>query len=196
MAVRSEHDVQFFDSSKSMADTVSAFLLDGFRKGANLLIVATPEHRELLTRRLQDQGVDVHAAQAANRLVMADAADTLRTFMRNDHPSAAAFDEVIGTLLERLSSSGPPVRVYGEMVDLLAARGNLRGAAALEELWNLLGRRERFTLLCGYASGHFGNPRTAASLAAICAAHDHVHRKPDDLLAEFLLEQALPRQVQ
>ena len=37
--------------------------------------------------------------------------------------------------------------------------------------------------------GHFGDPKTAALLGKICEAHNHVHRKKDDLLAEFLLEQ-------
>ena len=31
--------------------------------------------------------------------------------------------------------------------------------------------------------------RAAKALAGICAAHDHVHRKTDDILAEFLLDQ-------
>jgi hypothetical protein len=57
-------------------------------------------------------------------------------------------------------------------------------------LWNLLGQRESFALFCGYASGHFGDPKTARALGAICAAHGAVHRKADDLLAEFLLEQS------
>jgi hypothetical protein len=72
---------------------------------------------------------------------------------------------------------------------VLAARGNYRGAQQLEQMWNLLGQRECFTLFCGYASGHFGDPRTAAALAGICSAHDHVHRKATDILAEFLLNQ-------
>ena len=42
----SEHHVQLFDSSRSMAETVSAFLMAGFQRGEPLLIVATPEHRE------------------------------------------------------------------------------------------------------------------------------------------------------
>lgn len=143
----SEHRVQLFDSSKSLADTVSAFLLDALAQGGPVIIVATPEHRELLTRRLEDAGWDVRRAVAANRIMIAD------------------------------------------MVDVLAARGNLRGAQQLEELWNLLATRECITLFCGYASGHFGDPRTARALAAICAAHDEVHRKADDILAEFLLGQ-------
>jgi hypothetical protein len=188
----SEHHVQLFDSSRSLADTVAAFLRRGFERGDHLLIVATPEHRELLTRRLEAAGLPVRTATAANRLVMADAAQMLATFMRLGAPSPAAFDEVVGTLVRRLSA-GRRVWIYGEMVDLLAAEGNLRGAQQLEALWNQLGRHECFTLFCGYASGHFGDPRSAAALAAICDAHDHVHRKADDILAGFLLDQAAPK---
>jgi hypothetical protein len=185
----SEHHVQLFDSSKSLAETVSAFLLSAFSRGESLLIVCTPEHRELLTKRLQESGLNIREAMVANRLVVIDAAQTLDKFMRQNAPSPVAFDEVIGTLVARLSS-GTRVCIYGEMVDVLAARGTYKAAQQLEELWNALGQRESFTLFCGYASGHFGDPKTARALASICASHSHVHRKPDDLLARFLLDQA------
>ena len=67
----------------------------------------------------------------------------------------------LGSLVARLGN-GRRVRIYGEMVDVRAARGNYKAACQLEALWNALGRRESFTLFCGYASGHFGDPRTAA----------------------------------
>ena len=185
----SEHHVQLFDSSKSLAETVSAFLMAGFRRGEPLLIVATPEHRELLGRTLHAAGLNLREAVAANRLAVLDAVQTLDKFMRQDMPSAIAFDEVVGSVVTRLSND-TRVCIYGEMVDVLAARGNFRAAHQLEALWNALGRRESFTLFCGYASGHFGDPRTANALAEICAAHDHLHRKADDLLAEYLLEQS------
>ena len=184
----SEHHVQLFDSSKSLAETVAAFLMAGFYRGEPLLIVATPEHRELLARKLTEAGLNIREAIAANRLVMLDAVQSLEKFMRQDMPNAIAFDEVIGTLVGRLSN-GKRVCIYGEMVDVLAARGNYKAAHQLEELWNVLGRRETYTLFCGYASGHFGDPKTAKVLADICASHGHLHRKKDDLLAEFLLEQ-------
>ena len=185
----SEHHLQLFDSSKSLADTVSAFLMAGFNRGEPLLIVATPEHRELLTRRLEQAGLNIREATRASRFVMLDATQTLDKFMRQDTPNAAAFDEVVGSLVARLADYGPRVCIYGEMVDVLAARGNYKAAHQLEELWNALGRRETYTLFCGYASGHFGDPRTAAALKDICDAHGHLHRKKDDLLAEFLLDQ-------
>jgi phosphatidylglycerophosphatase A len=183
-----QHHLQLFDSSKSLAETVAAFLMIGFDQGEALLLVATPEHRELLTRRIEASGLNVREAVLANRLAILDAAQTLDKFMRQDTPNPAAFDEVVGSLVARLGN-GRRVRIYGEMVDVLAARGNYKAACQLEALWNALGRRQSFTLFCGYASGHFGDPRTAAALADICAAHTHLHRKTDDLLAEFLLEQ-------
>ena len=184
----SEHHLQLFDSSKSLAESVSVFLMDGFRRGENMLVVATPEHRELLARRLEENGLNIREATRANRLVMLDAAQTLDKFMRQDIPNPIAFDEVVGTLVGRLSSDRR-VCIYGEMVDVLAARGKYRAAHQLEELWNVLGQREWFTLFCGYASGHFGDPKAAKMLGEICDAHSHLHRKKDDLLAEFLLDQ-------
>jgi hypothetical protein len=184
----SEHHVQLFDSSRSLVETVGEFLLAGFGRGAPLLIVATAQHRDLLTRKLESSGLNVHNAQVINRIVMLDAEQTLDKFMRATLPNPIAFNEVVGGLVARLSR-GKRVCIYGEMVDVLAAHGNYKAAQLLEELWNDLGRRESFDLFCGYASGHFGDPKTAKALSAICAAHDHLHRKADDLLAEFLLEQ-------
>jgi hypothetical protein len=184
----SEHAVQLFDSSKSLAESVALFLINGLERGDNVLLVASPEHRELLTRRLDESGWSARTLVAANRMVILDAAQTLDKFMRQDIPSPIAFDEVVGSLVHRLSD-GKRLWIYGEMVDVLAARGNYLGAQQLEEIWNKLGRRECFSLFCGYASGHFGDPRTAKALADICATHDHVHRKATDILAEYLLNQ-------
>lgn len=184
----SEHVVQLFDSSRSLADSVSTFLINGLERGENVLLVVMPEHRELLTRRLDEAGWMVRRLIAANRLVILDAGQTLDKFMRHDTPNPVAFDEVVGSLVHRLSA-GKRLWIYGEMVDVLVARGNHRGAQQLEAIWNGLGTRECFSLFCGYASGHFGDPRTAKALAGICAAHDHVHRKSSDILAEFLLNQ-------
>lgn len=185
---QSEHHLQLFDSSKSLAETVSEFLFAAFQRGEPILVVATPEHREILSRRLAEAGVNVREAALANRLAIHDAVQMLDKFMRQDAPNPVAFDEVVGSLVARLSN-GKRLCIYGEMVDVLAAQGKYKAACQLEELWNRLGRRETFTLFCGYASGHFGDPRTAKVLADICASHSHLHRKPQDLLAEFLLNQ-------
>ena len=184
----SEHHLQLFDSSKSLAETVAAYLMAGLNRGEPLLVVATPEHRDLLGKKLEAAGLNVRNAMISSRLTMLDAAQLLDKFMRQDTPNPVAFDEVVGTLVGRIAN-GRRVCIYGEMVDVLAARGNYKGAYQLEQLWNDLGRRECYTLFCGYASGHFGDPKTAQALHDICEAHSELHRKKDDLLAEFLLDQ-------
>ena len=185
----SQHVVQLFDSSKSLAETVGNFLSMGLSRGDNVLVAATPQHVKLLAAPLEEAGWNMHEAIAARRMVVVDAARTLETFMRQDAPNAVAFDEVVGTAVRQVSN-GRRVWIYGEMVDVLAAKGNYKGAHALERLWNDLSHRECFTLFCGYASGHFGDPRNARALSQICEAHGHVHRKADDILAEYLLEQS------
>lgn len=183
-----EHHLQLFDSSKSLVDTVSAFLLSALERGESVIIVATPQHREMLAERFEQSGINVRHAEHTNRMVILDATLTLDKFMRQDVPNLAAFDELVGSLFARIGR-GRRVCVYGEMVDVLAAMGRYKAAQQLEELWNALAQRESIRLFCGYASGHFGDPRTAKALGAICAAHTHLHRKPGDLLAEFLLDQ-------
>lgn len=184
----SEHIVQLFDSSKSLAETVANFLWLALERGDNVLVAATSQHTHRLTKRLEERGWSVREAIAARRMVVLDASAALDTFMRQDTPNAVAFDEVVGTAVRQLADRGR-VWIYGEMVDVLAAKGNYKGAHALEELWNQLGQLECITLFCGYASGHFGDPRNTRMLAEICKSHTHVHRKADDLLAEYLLEQ-------
>lgn len=184
----SEHIVQLFDSSKSLSETVANFLWMGLDRGDNVLLAATAQHTHLLTKRLEERGWIVREAVAANRMVVLDPNATLDAFMRQDAPNAVAFDEVVGTAVRQVADRGR-VWIYGEMVDMLAARGNYKGAHALEQLWNTLSTRECVTLFCGYASGHFGDVRHTRMLAEICRSHTHVHRKADDLLAEYLLEQ-------
>ena len=87
---KSEHHLQLFDSSKSLAETVAVFLMNGFKRGEPLLVVATPEHRELLTRKLEEAGLNIREATMASRLVMLDAAQTLDKFMRQNAPNRVA----------------------------------------------------------------------------------------------------------
>jgi hypothetical protein len=56
------------------------------------------------------------------------------------------------------------------MVDLLARDGHYAAATAVEELWNDLAGRHRFSLLCGY---HHGVERGGA-LGEVCRIHSRV----------------------
>ena len=96
----------------------------------------------------------------------------------------------MGTAVATLAAAGARVRAYGEMVDMLAQRGDLTEAIKLEHLWNRLGERTPFFLLCGYSAAHFVTTSTHRALREICSAHSGVHRHAQDPLANWLLTSA------
>jgi len=185
--VASDHIVQFFDTTASLAATVTTFLADGYRQGETLLAVARPSHWEAIARGLRAQRCPVTTAIASGRLTKLDADETLAEFMRNGLPDSLQFHAIVGSLIRRLSRGRGRLRIYGEMVEVLAEEGNFYAARRLEELWNELAVRHSFTLLCGYSAAHFASPGARESLAQICDTHTQVQKGAADPLANFLL---------
>ena len=185
--VEHEHLVQLFDDLSSLSDGVARFLHDGFTKGNALLVVATAEHWDAIATRLGARGCTVPEWVQHERLVVLDAHETLASFMKAGRPDAILFDETVGALVRTLSAGGRPLRIYGEMVDVLATEAMYTGARELEDLWNRLAERESFMLFCGYDSSNFGNPVTGAALRSICQLHSRVQCAPGDVLGSFLL---------
>jgi hypothetical protein len=141
--------------------------------------------------RLSSLGAPIDEALASGQLTVRDAVKTLKLFMREGRPNPDLFEEMIGGLVRERTARGAPLRVYGEMVNVLAAHGDYRAAEELEDLWNDLGRRSSFRLFCGYGSAHFGDPRSASALRRICSSHSHVLSSPQDVLGAFLLREHL-----
>jgi hypothetical protein len=185
------HLVQLFDSDESLTDTVSAFLFEGFRRNDTLVVVMDEQRWYAVAMRLSVLGAPIDEALASGQLTVRDAVNTLKLFMRKGRPNPDLFEEMIGGLIRERAVRGAPLRVYGEMVNVLAARGDYRAAEELEDLWNDLGRRSSFRLFCGYESAHFGDPRNASALQRICSSHSHVLSSPQDVLGAFLLREHL-----
>ena len=187
-ATATEHIVQLFDTVDSLANVVSAFLNDGWLRGDQLLVVARPANWTKACERLARRGCPVAQAIGDGRLTVLDAATTLARFTRRGSVDRQMFADHVGGLVGRLvAESRGSVRIYGEMVELLAEEGDLRGAAQLEELWNDLSERQSFTLLCGYTAAHFADPATKAALHAICGAHSRVQTNMSDMLGNWLV---------
>jgi hypothetical protein len=189
-SIASEHIVQFFDSDESRAECVAAFLAEGYRAGEPAIVVAQPANWVGASALLQTQGVPVPQLIADGMIVVHDAHEMLRRISRHGSPDGEAFDAIVGKSIGRLTHRGPRVRAYGEMVDMLALRGDLPDAIKLEGLWNRLGERIPFFLLCGYSAAHFVATATHRALRDICAAHSGVHRHAQDPLATWLLDTA------
>jgi DcmR-like sensory protein len=188
--IASEHIVQFFDSDDSRAECVAQFLAEGYHQGESAIVVAKPANWAGAADRLGELGVPVNKAIKHGMIVVRDAAETLRRLSRNSSPDPEAFEGVVGKTVAGLSRPGSRVRAYGEMVDMLAQRGEMEDAIRLETLWNRLGERTPFFLLCGYSAAHFVATATHRALRDICSAHTAVHRHSQDPLANWLLNSA------
>ena len=185
--VRSEHVIQLFDSSESLAESVSAFLAPAYEAGDNLLIVAKPRHWDAIALGLKALGCEVDEGLRTERIIVLNAAATLRAISRNDTPEDGRFDEVVGRLVRDLTRKGG-LAIYGEMVEELAEEGNFAAAVKLEDLWNALAERTSFRLMCGYSSAHFAAPASERHLHLVCSAHTQVRTKSDDPLGGWLVK--------
>jgi DcmR-like sensory protein len=188
--IASEHIVQFFDSDESRAECVAAFLAEGHHLGEPAIVVGKPSTWADTVEQLEALGVPVQTAIADGTIVVKDANDTLRRISRRGMPDAEAFEAVVGKAVAELARGGVRVRAYGEIVDLLAQRNEFPEAIKLEHLWNRLGERVPFFLLCGYSAAHFVATGSHRALREICGAHSGVHRHAQDPLANWLLNSA------
>ena len=147
-----DHLVHFYERDAELIGRVASFLAEGFASGEAAAVIATAEHLQALRAALEDGGVDSAALERRGRLVMADAAETLRQLISGGVPDPRAFESTLGPIMDRLSAAAPSgrLRAYGEMVNLLWSTGDVATAIQLESLWNEMGQRRQFSLLCGY----------------------------------------------
>src|SRR5690242_9904906 len=194
-AARSAHIVQLFDTPESLGDTVARFFIDGLSSGDNLLFIAKTAHVLAVADTMARRGETVSRLVDAGRLVIVDAAITLRRVMRLGVPDLTALRTIVEDAVRQLAPGGRRVSVYGELVELLAEEGNFKGAEQVEAFWNEFGQEYPITLLCGYSSAHFVMPGSLASLENICRAHTRVQKNGHDLLANWLLSRCATSQA-
>jgi hypothetical protein len=152
------HAVCFYDDEAELVDSVGRYLSGALSGGSAVIVVATAAHRAAVEACLCARGCDVSAARDRHTFLAVDAAQTMGRFLIGDRPDPDGFEKVIGDLIRQAAATGRPVSVYGEMVAVLWATGQVAAAIELEALWNDLGDRLPFSLFCGYprplVSGH------------------------------------------
>lgn len=169
-----DHVVQFYRRDDELAEHVSGYLLDAVRDGGVAIVIATAAHRRAFEARLADAGIDVGAASSSGAYVALDAGAAMHRLLIAGRLDPAAFEQVIGHLIQPAAETGKQVRVYGEIVALLWDTSHVNAAIELEAQWNELGRKYPFALFCGYpvrsvtAKGHDG------AFAEICQLHTEI----------------------
>ena len=182
------HVVQFYQEDSGMLDSLSRFIGASVGGGGAALVIATPEHRESLERRLRELGLEVPRAAGQGRYLALDAAGTLSLFMRNGWPDESLFAGVIASAMESALASvrGGDRRVFafGEMVALLYSKGRAEAAIRVERLWNDLAKAYSFSLLCAYSMKNFQTAADEENFRALCAEHTGVIPMENHLVVE------------
>lgn len=150
-APQGRHFCQLHKDSEGLAESVGEFVAAGLKRGERIILIAVPDHVDLLLKHLAAADWNTEAFQASGQLTILDAAATLERFMRNGVPDWNLFKRTISSVLNRRASARTAgTRAYGEMVNVLWHEGNVQGAIRLEEYWNELAREHSFSLLCCY----------------------------------------------
>ncbi|MGE0527133.1 MAG: PAS domain S-box protein [Bdellovibrionales bacterium] len=168
------HIVQFFETDTALSEAVARFVATGLGDNGGVLVIATSEHIEAIEEILLDRETDVQGAKATGQLLFLDAVKTLAAFSKGGRPDRDLFNQVIGGLIQSLSSQFPKIYAYGEMVGLLWKDGHTTGTIALEQLWSNLCRTHSLILFCGYDLHGFEAGEDASAFAEVCNAHTHV----------------------
>lgn len=168
-----DHAVRFYDNERSLAQLVADFLAEGLAADNPGIVVATASQRAAIVRELVSRSLDVVQLQKSRDLVLLDSADTLAMFMTGDTPDATAFNDTMCEVIKTAcrGRSDCTVRIYGQMVDVLWQAGKQQAAVRLEMLWNQLAQGHGFSLMCGYAMGHFYK---TVDIEDVCRHHTHV----------------------
>jgi MEDS: MEthanogen/methylotroph, DcmR Sensory domain len=169
-----QHAVQFYGVDSELAGSVARYLGAGLRAGDPVVIVATAPHRVAFEAGLTALGVGAGVAREQERLLMLDAAGTLGGLFTGDKLDPDRFDATIGALLRKVAIPGHTIRIYAEMVALLWDEGRVFDALELERLWNEMGARHPFSLLCGYSAQLLTERGHAEAAAEVCSLHSSV----------------------
>lgn len=169
-----QHLVQFYESDEFLLDMLAQFVTRTLTNQEACIIVARSPHVDELKRRLTGAGVDVSAATNRGQFAALDITSTMSRFMVDGAPSPDRFESAFAPIIDQAARNWGAVRVFGEMVALIAEGKDHSATIKLEQIWNDMLERHSFTLYCAYPMSAFSQPGTETLLDDICAQHSAV----------------------
>ena len=168
-----EHIVQFYDTQEYLLNILTDFIVPILQGRDAALVIATQERLDILQKLLRQRGVHVDNCKSKGQLVLIDAHETLETIMECDDNNSISI-ESFGSVLNEFSNKFAKTYVYGELVNILCAKGDHKSAVKLEKLWNDLMQLYEFTLLCGYDINNFKGPHLESAFEEVCCTHSRM----------------------
>jgi hypothetical protein len=170
---RSGHIVYPYTDETQVAEAVCLFASAGLRKGEAVLLIMRESHCQPIRQRLELDGFDLGELESSGQLVCEDAERLLSRFMFDGIIDEERFKTLVGGMIQKAKFGGKdsnrPVRVFGEMVDLIW-RNAIRSTERLEELWNAVIKTHAVPLLCAYS---LAGMKPNALPPELLACHSH-----------------------
>jgi hypothetical protein len=163
----SVHVAGFYETDGFLAERVASFITEGPTAGEQVIVLATTSHWGTISARLNASGLEFRRAVTEGRLLLLDANEVLDGLTVEGCVSVEGFRAALG----RFIAPGVRQRIYGELVSLLAARGDVATAIAIESIGHELAHTVRIPVLCGYHAGG-DHPLTPEAISRIAALHD------------------------
>jgi signal transduction histidine kinase len=181
------HAIQFYENESFLIDSAYQFIGAGLRAGDQVLAIATRVHLRAISARLSEAGIDVDEVFASGQLLAIDAQQMLSQLLVSESPDRVLFREQVARTFNALyaapyrqaaaarSQAGTlSLRVYGEMVDLLAQAGNVSAAILLGQLWDEVCQHHEFSRLCPCDLARFQRAGDADRFTDLCNLYTHV----------------------
>jgi hypothetical protein len=173
-----DHIVYSYTDDAQLAEAVCLFAGAGLQKVEAVLLVLSDTHYDPVRDCLERQGFNLADLEATGHLVCENAKNLLSTFMFDGILDEHKFKTKIGRLIQKAKAGSGnhkdrPVRVFGEMVDLIW-KPHPQATERLEELWNEIISLHSVPLLCAYSLAGTSN----ALPQPLVACHSHTIEAP------------------
>jgi CheY-like chemotaxis protein len=166
-----QHAAQLYEDPEFLQRAIARFLAEEPRVGP-MVMVSRRETFEAVCEHLAP-ALDGGAPDFVNRIAFVDVHTALQGFMEEGKVHLGRAETGLSSLLDTIAAHHPagPIRIYGEMADVLCSQGNHSSAIQLEALWNSRFGHRGVSVLCGYALAHFDEDREGTGLRAVCEEH-------------------------
>lgn len=171
MQAYEDHHVLFYDHDNFLSNTVADYLVDGLQNDEAILVAATQAHWEIIQHDLFLRGFEMAPLMEQGQLIFVDAELVAHELLLQDEIAIEKFETLMPERLAKLRQYNPKIRIFGEVVDVLVGKNNIKAALQLEALWHALRDQQGFQLLCGYGMHHFSDPKLANAFDDICRCH-------------------------
>ena len=162
---RAHHIVRFSAHDDDLVPAIADFVSDGVRLGERVVLLIRPRLWNSVEQQLLSNRIRIGTALKHREVVVVNAEETLERVTGADgRVDVDAFAGILSAICDPLAR---PMRAYGEMVTLLANRGQLDAAIEIERLGHALAQ-DGVNILCAY---HVGHLKASDYVERICAEH-------------------------